>query len=165
MLEYNFDKMFSHPQVQTEHDIDSIDYTWAMNKKPCCLGLHRGIYQFKGSLINNQDSMESKAVFFSWLTSFNSSQEHRSRRGSPSTRAKRPSKHPGDLCSGSTAGGYGRFFFLLGIKRRKWGFKKGSTRSPNILDTVDTFFWFRQTLFFFLLLIDFYCFFWMALHL
>ena len=35
-----------------------------MNKKPCCLGLHRGIYQFKGSLINNQDSMESKAVFF-----------------------------------------------------------------------------------------------------
>ena len=35
-----------------------------MNKKPCCLGLRRGIYQFKGSLINNQDSMESKAVFF-----------------------------------------------------------------------------------------------------
>ena len=49
----NFDNMFSHPQVQTEHDTDSIDYTWAMNQKPCCSGLHWGIYQFKGSLINN----------------------------------------------------------------------------------------------------------------
>ena len=49
-------------------------------KAPCgCLGFigdqtlpsYMGIiiYHLKGSLLNNQDSMESKAVFFSWLTS------------------------------------------------------------------------------------------------